>query len=81
MSSSDHSKIQPWKVLSTEELSEDNYPDLAARSIQGNENGNDSPPSMGASVSKPADRKTNFVYAGTSEEATFGHVKAGASAN
>jgi len=50
-------KIQPWKALSSSALAEDENPDFSKRNFRANE----PTCSMGASVSKPMDRKTEHL--------------------
>jgi hypothetical protein len=54
-------KIQPWKALSS--LAEDKNPDLGARNLRSNEPAC----TMGASVTKPMDRKVAYEASDTSE--------------
>jgi hypothetical protein len=49
-------KIQPWKALSS--LAEDKNPNLGTRNL--NLRANEPACSMGASVSKPMDRKVEY---------------------
>jgi hypothetical protein len=53
-------KIQPWKALSSSALAEDENPDFSKRNFRANER----TCSMGASVSKPMDRKTKNSVVG-----------------
>jgi len=56
MSDNPSQKIQPWKSLSSSSLAEDENPDFSTRNLRANE----PTCSMGASVSKPIDRKTEY---------------------
>jgi hypothetical protein len=57
MSEQPSQKIQPWKALSSSSLAEDKNPDFSKRNLRANE----TTCSMGASVSKPMDRKTEHL--------------------
>jgi len=57
MSEQPSQKIQPWKALSSSSLVEDENPDFSKRNLRANE----PTCTMGASVSKPMDRKTEHL--------------------